>query len=366
MTALTAKANISGSPSRATANAGFGALHDFISERLNGGGATEAELAATRASLKAARDLQPITASVGSNALTITLNPTNLDFRSATLGSGTVNTRNVPAAISVVVSSGSTLGTANGVAARLAVLAIDNAGTVELAVVNMAGLASYLDESTLISTTAEGGAGGADTAGTIYSTSARSNVAFRVVGYIECTQATAGTWATAPSKIQGAGGLLGPLDGGRSELFAAVTLTNQTSVDFTNIPADVNEIVMTLAAGSTNGTANMLVQLIASSVETSGYTGGVSNTSPAITNNSTGFIVNNNVAAANITSATIFLTRHSGNTWACASSAFAISTRSYIGSGEKTLSGPLTGVRLTTAGSDQYDAGTVSVLVRRG
>lgn len=149
--------------------------------------------------------IQPITASVASNALTITLNPTTLDFRSSTLGSGTVNTRTVSAAISVVVSSGSTLGTVNGVDNRLAVLAIDNAGTVELAVVNVAG-GTNLDETGVISTTAEGGAGNADSASVIYSTTARTNVPYRVVGFVESTQTTAGTWATAPSKVQGFGG----------------------------------------------------------------------------------------------------------------------------------------------------------------
>lgn len=205
MTALTSKANISGSPSRATANAGFGDLWEFIDERMATGDATAAEKAATRAALETARDLQPITASVGSNALTLTLNPTNLDFRSATIGSGTVNTRTVSAAINVVISSGSTLGTSSGVANRIAVLAIDNAGTVELAAVNADG-GFHFDETQLISTTAEGGAGAADGAATVYSTSARSNVPFRIVGYIESTQATAGTWATEPSKKQGAGG----------------------------------------------------------------------------------------------------------------------------------------------------------------
>jgi len=149
--------------------------------------------------------IQPITAIVGSSALTITLNATNIDFRSATLGSGTVNTRQIASPISVVVSSGSTLGTVSATQSLLAVLAIDNAGTVELAVVNPSnGL--LLDETTLISTTAEGGAGAADSANVIYSTTARISVPFRIVGYVESTQATAGTWATAPSKIQGAGG----------------------------------------------------------------------------------------------------------------------------------------------------------------
>lgn len=149
--------------------------------------------------------IQPISASVGSNALTITLNPTVLDFRSATLTSGTINTRVVSSAISVVVSSGSTLGTVNAVQNRLAVLAIDNSGTVELAVVNISG-GNDLSETGLISTTAEGGAGAADSANVIYSTTARTSVPYRVVGYVESTQATAGTWATAPGTIQGYGG----------------------------------------------------------------------------------------------------------------------------------------------------------------
>jgi hypothetical protein len=149
--------------------------------------------------------IQPITASVASSAMTVTLNPTVLDFRSTPLTSGTVNTRTVSAAISVVVSSGSTLGTVSATQSRIVVLALDNAGTIELAVVNISG-GTNLDETTLISTTAEGGAGAADSANVVYSTTARTSLPFRVVGYIESTQATAGTWATAPSTIQGYGG----------------------------------------------------------------------------------------------------------------------------------------------------------------
>lgn len=149
--------------------------------------------------------LQSISASVGSNALTITLNPCVLDFRSSTLTSGTVNTRLVNSAISLVISSGSTLGTINATQSRIVVLAIDNAGTVELAAVNISG-GNQLDETNLISTTAEGGAGAADSANVIYSNTARTSVAYRVVGYVESTQATAGTWATEPSTVQGYGG----------------------------------------------------------------------------------------------------------------------------------------------------------------
>lgn len=147
--------------------------------------------------------IQPITASVASNALTITLNPTVLDFRSTTLGSGTVTAVIISSAISVVVPASATLGTVNATAARLVVLAINNAGTAELAVVNISG-GNQLDETNLITTTAISAA--ATSASTIYSTSARTSVAYRVVGFLDITEATAGTWATAPSTIQGTGG----------------------------------------------------------------------------------------------------------------------------------------------------------------
>lgn len=214
MTALVAKASISGTPSRATANAGFGDLWEFVDERFATGDATAAEKAATRAALLATSDIQPIAASVGSSALTVMLNPTNLEFRSATLTSGTVNMRTVAAAISVVVPSTATLGTVNAVQALLAVLAIDNAGTVELAVVNLAG-GFNISEAGLISTTTIGT--GSDSASVAYSTTGRSNVPYRVVGFLESTQATAGTWATDPSTKQGAGGnSISAINGGRA------------------------------------------------------------------------------------------------------------------------------------------------------
>lgn len=148
--------------------------------------------------------IQPISASVGSNALTISASSLSLTFRSTTLGSGATTTvTGTPA--NLVISSGSTLGTVNAVQSRIVVIALNNAGTIELAAVNISG-GNQLDETNLISTTAEGGAGAADSANVIYSATARTNVAYRVIGYIESTQATAGTWATAPSTIQGYGG----------------------------------------------------------------------------------------------------------------------------------------------------------------
>jgi hypothetical protein len=95
------------------------------------------------------------------------------------------------------------MGTINAVQSRIVVLAINDGGTVKLAAVNIAG-DSRLDETTLITTTAAVAAGNSATA--YYSTAVATSVAYRVVGYIESTQATAGTWASAPTTIQGMGG----------------------------------------------------------------------------------------------------------------------------------------------------------------
>ena len=150
------------------------------------------------------KQVQSISASVAGNAMTISATSLALDFRNTTLGSGTVTTvSGTPA--NLVISSGSTLGTVSATQSRIVVIAMNNAGTIELAAVNISG-GFILDESTLISTTAEGGLGAADSATVVYSTTARTSVAYRVIGYIDSTQATAGTWATAPSTIQGNGG----------------------------------------------------------------------------------------------------------------------------------------------------------------
>jgi len=151
-----------------------------------------------------ATQIRAISASVASSALTISASALTLDFRSTTLTSGTVTTvSGTPA--NLVISSGSTLGTVSAQQSRIVVIALNNAGTIELAAVNISG-GTQLDETNLISTTAEGGVGAADSASVIYSTTARTSLAYRVIGYIESTQAAAGTWATTPSTIQGQGG----------------------------------------------------------------------------------------------------------------------------------------------------------------
>lgn len=148
------------------------------------------------------------TASVAASSLTVALkgkdgndpsasNLVNIGFRSATATVGTYSEATSAAATSVVASSGSTLGTFNAVAAYIYVYAISNSGTIELA---LSG-SGHWDEGSTQNTSAEGGAGGADSRNVLYSTAARTGVAIRLIGRILSTQATAGTWASSPSEL---------------------------------------------------------------------------------------------------------------------------------------------------------------------
>ena len=138
--------------------------------------------------------IQAIVNFFGAQTLTLNLlGPARIDFRSSTLTDGGLNSYYVNTSKTITVPSGATLGTTSGVASKIALLAIDYAGTVEVAVVNTAGTVN-LDETKLISTTAVDTA--ADSADVVYSVTARTNVPFRVIGYFESTQATAGAWVS--------------------------------------------------------------------------------------------------------------------------------------------------------------------------
>ena len=150
-----------------------------------------------------------IAATVGSKALTVALKgedgndpsatfPVTIAFRDETLTTGTPNVRTVTGALSVVLASGGTLGFTAAEAGRLYVWAIDNAGTVELA---LSRTADIFPESNLVTTVAIGS--GSDLATAMYSTTQRTSLACRCLGYIEITTgAVAGEWDNAPTKIQ--------------------------------------------------------------------------------------------------------------------------------------------------------------------
>jgi hypothetical protein len=213
-----------------------------------------------------------ITTSVGSSALTVALKtkagndpstsePIQISFRSVTATSGTYTTRNVTAATSVVVSSGSTLGTAANVAANLYVYALDNAGTVEV------GISYYLfPDNSIQSSTAEGGAGAADSATVLYSTTARSSVPVRLIGVINITEATAGAWVSNattvtsnPTKFVTSKINLETIATSTASSSASIAFTNLTGaysvyeLEFVNILPSVNAVMLTAQYSTDNG-----------------------------------------------------------------------------------------------------------------
>jgi hypothetical protein len=199
------------------------------------------------------KQIQTIGATVATNALTVTFAPSILDFRASPLTSGVVNQRATTSTTSLVVPAGATLGTVSAVQSRIAVIAIDNSGVVELAVINLSGGVN-LDETTLINTTAISGASSA--ANVFYSSSARTGVPFRVLGYVESTQTTAGSWASSPSTIQGSGGQaltsLGSF--GFGQTWQDVSGSRVLSTTYTNSTGKPIEVIHTPSTGAVTAT----------------------------------------------------------------------------------------------------------------
>jgi hypothetical protein len=148
-----------------------------------------------------------LAASVSSNALTIALktkagtDPSATDvvkisFRNSAAATGTYTQQSVSSALSLVISSGSTLGHASGVDSYIFVYAVDSGSGVVLG----ASTTAY-DQGTVITTVAEGGAGAADLNSRIYTASAQTSKPIRLIGRIKVNQATAGTWATIPAEV---------------------------------------------------------------------------------------------------------------------------------------------------------------------
>lgn len=142
----------------------------------------------------------PITigASVAANTMTLTYVKGGLRFRSTTLNSGASTYAYTNSDLTLVLPTGASLGAPNAISARFIVVALNNGGTIELGVCNASGGVN-LNEQGLISTTAISGS--ATSATVVYSAVARTNVAYRVLGIVDNTQATAGTYATSPSLV---------------------------------------------------------------------------------------------------------------------------------------------------------------------
>lgn len=158
-----------------------------------------------------------LVASVGSSALTVAIktlagadpsvtDPVRVVFRNATAATGDYTILDITAATSLVISSGSTMGTANSTAFRLWIVGFNDAGTFRLGAVNCLSGVNIMPLSAwgIASSTAEGGAGAADSAQVFYTGTAVTSKAYSVLGYAsyETGLATAGTWSAVPTRLQ--------------------------------------------------------------------------------------------------------------------------------------------------------------------
>lgn len=144
--------------------------------------------------------------SVAANALTInvlsaagntpdgTTNLVTVPFRNATAATGTVITRTVSAATSLVVPSGATLGMKSATAGYLYVYLVDT-GAVAVPGISF----SKFDDGSVISTTAIGA--GSTSNNVIYTTSAQTSKPIRLWFRINISETTAGTWASNATEL---------------------------------------------------------------------------------------------------------------------------------------------------------------------
>jgi hypothetical protein len=137
--------------------------------------------------------------------------PVTFLFRDVTAGTGDYVVVSLQAALSITIPSTKTMGFVNATPGRVWIGALNNAGTVELFVINAstfaagggAGALYPLQGWGIISTSAVSGATSSYVA---YSTSARSSVPYVTLGYATWeaggTLAVAGTWNTPPTRLQ--------------------------------------------------------------------------------------------------------------------------------------------------------------------
>lgn len=150
----------------------------------------------------------------------------------------------------------------------------------------------------------------------------------------------------------------------------AVTLTNQTAVDFTGIPSWARRVTVMLNDVSTNGAAVVLVQVGSGSVSTSGYNAGASviqsPSALAVAGNANGVPLEDVGNAVYARAGALIFNLISGNVWVVSGVLYQPGSTNvrvnHIGGRTPALAGALDRIRLTTAnGTDQFDGGSVNI-----
>lgn len=185
-----------------------------------------------------------IAASVAANALTIAIkDSTGADatggskvqvaFRNATSTTGTYSIVNLSAALSVVVPDATGLGLTTGATSFLYVYLINNAGTIEAAV-----SPNLFDEGSVVTTVA---VSGGSSLTSMYSTTARSGVAHRLVGRIQIVLAASTHWSNSPTEVSNS-----PFKPTRQLAYASQT--SSASITATSFGAFGSSIAVTFVA----------------------------------------------------------------------------------------------------------------------
>lgn len=152
-------------------------------------------------------------------------------------------------------------------------------------------------------------------------------------------------------------------------LGTAVTLSGQTAVDFTGIPATAKRVAVMFNGVSTNGSSSVQLQLGASGgIENSGYLATctvLSSSTIGSVNSTSGFQLY--LGGSDVASATrsrhVTINLLEGSKWV-ATGGVGLSNVAAMAElkGSKTLSDTLTTVRVTTVnGTDQFDAGSINI-----
>lgn len=187
-----------------------------------------------------------MTASITSNAITVTLNPITLSFHNTVQTTGTPVVIAMPTALTLVIAATDSFGavTADGVR-RLAILAHNNAGTIELSASSIAGGVN-LDEVGVLTTAAT-----ATTLTAIKAAAVRTGVAYKVVGFVDATFTTAVGWGSL-AVVQPIGGqaLAAMSSLGYGQRWTDVTGSRASAVTYYNTTGRAIKAAVTGGAGT--------------------------------------------------------------------------------------------------------------------
>ena len=141
--------------------------------------------------------------------------------------------------------------------------------------------------------------------------------------------------------------------------------TSGTSIDFTGIPSWVKRVTVMFNGVSTSGTSNLLIQIGAGSVDSASYNSTTfysASTSVNTTSSTAGFVISTN-AATDTKSGLIQIALFGSNAWIASGWCKSGTTTSASTMGDKTLSGTLDRIRITTVnGTDTFDAGSINIM----